>query len=202
MKKPRIVITDADVLTLLRPVIDAVEDLLQSQARVLLVMDGMSCAGKTTATQALSRRWNAPVVHMDDFYLPRDLRVPERLAEPGGNVHYERFLEEVLPHLAAGEAFSYRVFDCGTMEYGGLAHIPAAAVTIVEGAYAMHPVFGDYGDITVFFSIDPETQMQRVSRREPGKEDDYESRWIPMENAYHAAFRTRERADIVLCAME
>ena len=32
---------------------------------------------------------------MDDFFLPMELRTAERLEEPGGNVHYERFSAEV-----------------------------------------------------------------------------------------------------------
>ena len=198
MKEYSIEMPDDMILAALGPVMETVEAKLRTQDRVVLVMDGMSCAGKTTATQALSRRWSAPVIHMDDFYLPREMRTPERLAEPGGNVHYERFAAEVLPFLRAGEAFDYRLFDCGTMDFGGTAHIPAAAVTIVEGAYAMHPRFGSYGDVTVFFSVDADEQLRRVSIREPGREQDFATRWIPMENAYHAAYHTRDRADIVL----
>lgn len=190
--------TQEEILSALGPVIDAVEALRETRDRVILVMDGMSTAGKTTAVDALSRRWNAPVIHMDDFYLPRELRTEARRAEPGGNVHYERFLEEVLPHLRAGESFTYRLFDCATLDFAGVRTVPAAPVTIVEGAYAMHPRFGDYGDVTVFFSIDPEEQLRRAQQREPEHWEDFRDLWIPLENAYHEACHTRERADIVL----
>lgn len=191
--------TDAETLARLRPVIDAVEARRGEKPRVVLAMDGMAAAGKTTAAAALSRLWDAPVVHMDDFFLPLPLRTPERLAEPGGNVHYERFLAEVLPHLSAAEPFSYRLFRCSVMDFDGQAFVPPSPVVIVEGAYAMHPTFGDYADMTVFFSIDPDEQKRRVIRR-GGEEKwlDFQHRWIPMENAYHAAFGTRDRADIVL----
>ena len=183
----------------LRPVISAVEARVRERGRAVLVMDGMSAAGKTTAGEVLSALWSAPVVHMDDFFLPRSLRTPERLAEPGGNVHYERFREEVLPGLRAGKAFSYRAFCCASMDYAGRIAVPAAAVTLVEGAYAMHPLFGDYGDVTVFFSIDPGEQERRIRRRNGGARwPDFRDRWIPMENHYHAAFRTRDRADFIV----
>ena len=42
---------------------------------------------------------------MDDFFLPPALRTPERRSEPGGNVHYERFLTEVLPNLRSEDLF-------------------------------------------------------------------------------------------------
>lgn len=179
--------------------IAAVEALRERRPRVVLAIDGMAAAGKTTAAAALSARWGAPVVHMDDFFLPPALRTPERLAEPGGNVHYERFVEEVLPGLASGGAFSYRVFRCSVMALDGRAHIPAAPVVIVEGAYALHPAFGGYADVTAFFAVDPAEQKRRViARSGEEKWEDFRTRWIPMENAYHAAFGTRERADIVL----
>ena len=49
---------------------------------------------------------------MDDFFLPFELRTAERLKEPGGNVHYERFIDEVVSKLSAGEPFEYGVFRC------------------------------------------------------------------------------------------
>jgi len=183
----------------IRPVIRAVEELRDRGQTVILALDGMAAAGKTTAAAALSALWGAPVVHMDDFYLPPDLRTPKRLAEPGGNVHYERFETEVLPHLRDREEFSYRLFDCGLMDYRGEAAVPAADVVIVEGAYARHPRFGDYADVTVFFAVDPAEQARRIQiRNGPEKWKQFQARWIPMENDYHAAFRTRERADFVI----
>lgn len=186
-------------LEYLRPVIGAVETALQKGPRVILAIDGMAAAGKTTAAAVLSGRWSAPVVHMDDFFPPLALRTSVRLSEPGGNVHYERFAEEVLPYLRSGEGFAYRLFSCRTMDYDGAAVIAAAPVTIVEGAYAMHPRFGDYADVTVFFSVSPQEQRRRIlARNGEEKWRDFRDRWIPMENAYHAAFDTRARADIVM----
>ena len=183
----------------LGPVTAAVEAALGEKPRVILALDGMAAAGKTTAAETLARRWAAPVVHMDDFFLPPALRTPERLAEPGGNVHYERFAAEVLPYLKAGEPFAYRVFDCSRMTYGERAEIAAAPVVIVEGAYALHPRFGSYADVTVFFSVDPAEQRRRVLARNGAEGwEAFRTRWIPLENAYHAACRTRERADIVI----
>ena len=183
----------------LAPVIEAAEALCGAKRPVIVALDGMAAAGKTTAAQALAARWGAPVVHMDDFFLPPELRTPERLAEPGGNVHYERFAAEVLPGLRAGMPFSYRVFDCSVMDYRGEASVPSAPVVIVEGSYALHPRFGDYADVTVFLAVDPAEQERRIrARNGPDGWTDFCDRWIPMENAYHAAFRLRETADIVL----
>lgn len=184
-------------MTDLSPILTSVEGLLNKKLRVVLALDGMAAAGKTTAANVLAARWNAPVVHMDDFFLPPDLRTPKRLAEPGGNIHHERFREEVIPGLQTGDAFYYGVFDCSVMDFGGTRAIPAAPVVIVEGAYALHPVLEKYWDISVFFSIDPETQEARIRRRNGDEAwNTFQTRWIPMENAYHAAFDLPARADI------
>jgi len=184
---------------MLAPLIRAAEEKRGQKSPVILAIDGMAAAGKTTAATALSERWNAPVVHMDDFFLPPVLRTDARLSEPGGNVHYERFLEEVLPFLARGGAFSYRRFDCGLMRYGESASIPAASVVIVEGAYAMHPKFGRYWDVGAFFEISPEEQMRRILERDgPAQWERFETRWVPMENRYHEAYHTAEGADFIV----
>ena len=187
-----------ELQTRLRPLIDAVEARRASGAFVVLSMDGMAAAGKTTAAEYLSALWDAPVVHMDNFFLPPALRTPERLSQPGGNIHYERFSEEVLPALIRGETFSYRPFSCASMSYAPATAIPKSDVVIVEGAYAMHPAFGDYAHVTAFFAIEPEEQKRRILRRDPEKWEDFRTRWIPMEAAYHEAFQIKKNADVVV----
>ena len=110
----------------------------------VIAMDGRAAAGKTTLAEELAVTLGGAVVHMDDFFLPGELRTPERLTAPGGNVHAERFAEEVLPFLRRGEAFRYRRFDCHRMDYNGWVEIPPVPVIIVEGAYSQHPRFGGY----------------------------------------------------------
>ena len=165
----------------------------------VIAIDGRAASGKTTKAALLSAMLNAPVIHMDDFFLPPLLRTPERLALPGGNVHYERFAEEVVPSLKSGKAFAYRIFDCGQMDFAGFREIPAAPIRIVEGSYAHHPALGDYADLRVFTSVDEQEQMARILRRNGEKMAEmFRSRWIPMEEKYFASFGIREKADVVL----
>ena len=183
----------------LLPIIEQAEAMVCRTGRCILAVDGMAAAGKTTAAEHLAARWNAPVVHMDDFFLPPELRTSERLSEPGGNVHYERFAEEVLPALKTNAPIFYRAFDCSVMAYGKTQFVPAAPIVIVEGAYSMHPIFEKYWDLSAFFTVTPEEQKRRIIAR-GGDEvwPAFRDRWIPLENVYHSAFDIRERADIVL----
>jgi uridine kinase len=136
------------------PILFAAAKMPEKSVSVITV-DGKSASGKTTLARQLSSILEAEVIHMDDFFLPLELRTPSRLAEPGGNVHYERFKTEVLPELKQKKSFSYRRFDCSKMRPGEMRKIAISRWRIVEGAYSLHPEFGDYADLKVFFDISP-----------------------------------------------
>lgn len=165
----------------------------------VIVIDGPCASGKSTMATQLSEILGGSVVRIDDFFLPPALRTKERLAEAGGNVHYERFKEEVLSGLASGESFEYTRFDCSIMDYGNSVLVPAAKWRIVEGSYSHHPYFGEYGDIRVFSMIDADEQMSRILVRNGEKmAKRFESMWIPMENRYFKEYNISKRASLIV----
>ena len=167
----------------------------------VIALDGRAAAGKSTLAALLSKVMGAAVIRMDDFFLPPELRTPERLAAPGGNVHYERFAAEVLPRLSAPGAFSYRRFDCGSMTLADERPVPDTAFRVVEGAYSTHPLFGGYADLTVFCDVSPAEQEARILRRNGAPMlRRFQEEWIPMEERYFAAFGTKEKADLTVFA--
>ena len=163
----------------------------------VIAIDGRAASGKTSMAEGLRTVLNGAVVHMDDFFLPSELRTEERLGQPGGNVHYERFAREILPNLTGEQAFSYRRFDCGVMALAGQVTVEDSPWRIVEGSYSHHPALGRYAHISVFSCVEPEEQMRRiVARNGPEMAEIFRSRWIPMEENYFDAFSIAERADI------
>jgi uridine kinase len=172
--------------------ISALDGALSKRHPVTVAIDGMSASGKSSLAALLAGVFDANVIHMDDFFLPAELRAPERLSEPGGNVHYERFLNEVVKNLEKGGAFSYRVFDCSKMDYAGEVLIAEKPLNIVEGAYSLRPEFRDVYDIKVFLALSPEEQKSRIIKRN-GEEmyETFRDRWIPMENMYFEAMNIR-----------
>lgn len=181
---------------------DLIEKLLSEKSSPVIAIDGRSAAGKTTLAVQLAEKFGLGVVHMDDFFLPFEMRSPERLAEAGGNVHRERFAAEVIPHLGSGKGFVYNVFSCSLGKIDGAAEIPQGGV-IVEGAYSMHPSFGDIYDAKIFMDISPQLQRQRIiARSGEEKWHMFEQKWIPMEEYYHSQCKTAERCDLILNAKE
>ena len=172
---------------------------LARTGRAVVAIDGMAGSGKSTLASLLAGLTGGEVIHMDDFFLPPAKRTAERLAEPGGNVDYERFGEEVCPGLVSGEGFSYGVFDCSVMAVTEKRQIGTASVRIVEGSYAMHPHFGRFADVTVFLHLSPEEQLRRITVRNGERmAEKFKSIWIPMENRYFREKRIAERCRFVI----
>jgi len=165
----------------------------------IIAIDGRATAGKTTYAKQLASATGASIIHMDEFFLPAELRTPERLREPGGNIHYERFAEEVLLRLRWGVLFSYKIFNCEIMDYEGVRDVHPTPWIIVEGAYAHHPFFGEYMDLRIFKDINPELQLQRIVERDGEiKAKRFATEWIPLEENYLSVYNIREMSRLVL----
>lgn len=164
----------------------------------IIAIDGKAGAGKTTLAHDLAEELNAPIIPMDDFFLPFSMRNESRLEEPGGNVHYERFAKEVIPFLLEGEEIEYQPFDCSTGELGNPIRIPGRRLYIVEGSYSHHPYFQEYYDFSIFVDINPKEQMKRIQERNGDDASIFAEKWIPMENRYFDHYKIKEQADYIL----
>ena len=184
-----------EILSLLRTRIDA---RLASGKQVVVALDGSCTSGKSTLAAKLEKEYDCNVFHMDDFFLRPEQRTPERFAQPGGNVDYERFRAEVLEPLGKGAAFEYRPFDCSTFTLAAPVRVLPKQLNIVEGTYSHHPYFGDVYDLRVCLTVTPETQRERILRRPAFLHQRFFELWIPMEEAYFSHFGIRERSDLAL----
>ena len=165
---------------------------------LLVAIDGRCGAGKTSLAALLQEETGCNVIHMDHFFLQSGQRTKERMQEPGGNVDYERFLEEVMIPLSQGLAFSYRQFDCKKMELSSPVQMKQKDVAIVEGSYSCHPSLWDFYDLRIFLSIEPEEQIRRIRSRNGSEAvSRFRDRWIPLEEQYFNACRIQERCDLV-----
>lgn len=189
-------VVSADYERLL-PLMDAMEKASDKQP-IAVALDGRCGAGKTTLAAKLSEVFECPVVSMDDFFLPPAMRAPERLNEPGGNVHIERFVDEVAPFFGRGEPFAYGVFDCGVGRVTRRRSIPEHSILIVEGSYALHPRIAGRYDVKAFCDIGRDAQRARLAARDPERLGAFIARWIPMEEKYFDTFDIRKQCDFIL----
>ena len=162
----------------------------------VIAIDGRCASGKTTLAGRLQKEIDCNIIHMDHFFLRPEQRTEERLREPGGNVDYERFVEEVVLPFRQRKPFSYRVFDCKKMGFASNVPVRPDVVTIVEGSYSCHPVLWDFYDLRLFLDIEPEEQLRRICCRNGEKAlTIFRRRWIPLEERYFSEYRIQERCD-------
>ena len=170
---------------------------------LVIAIDGRCAAGKTTLAAALQRETGCPVLHLDHFFLRPEQRTPQRLAQPGGNVDWERFLAEVLLPLEKGRPFSYRPYDCHTQSLAEPVSVLPAPLVVVEGSYSCHPTLWERYDLHVFLTVNPQEQLRRIERRNgPQGLEMFRQRWIPLEERYFSACRVEERCELRLSSGE
>ncbi|MEG2701896.1 MAG: hypothetical protein RSA65_04730 [Clostridia bacterium] len=194
----RVVLSDYAVLL---PVLSAVNEHLRTHEFALVVLDGDCGSGKTTLANLLAALWQTQPLCTDDFFLPFSLRTEQRLHEPGGNIHYERFADEVLSGLLRGGDFSFQRYACATGGYEAVRH-PAARLTVIEGSYSHHPFFAQayakLDAIRVFLCAQGGEQLRRLALRSPEKLARFQSEWIPLEKNYFQAYDIKGGADLVV----
>lgn len=183
-----------EVVNTVSAAIDQALNMAGEKGIVNVAIDGVSGGGKTTLGETLARRYDCNLFHMDDFFLRPEQRTPERYAQAGGNVDYERFRTEVLEHLADEDGFAYRRFDCRLMELGESRRVLWRRLNIVEGAYSCHPYFGDIYQVRFFAELSAEKQRERILARNGAEMyRRFAREWIPMENDYFDTYGIREK---------
>lgn len=190
----RVVDRRASKLLLLREL----ETLRDRGERAVVAIDGRCASGKSTLAAELHERYGFAVVHMDHFFLRLEQRTPERYAQPGGNVDYERVLDEVLEPLRRGKWPAYRPFDCQAGALSSPVRLEPSPVVVVEGSYSCCPALWDRYALRVFLTVEREEQLRRLTRREGDYVRVFRERWIPLEEEYFAACRVEERCGRVL----
>ncbi len=181
---------------------EAVTAMARRQAevpRLLVTLDGPCASGKTTLARKLASVFQAAVVHTDDFVIPHARKTPERLAVPGGNCDAERLAAEVLiPWKRTGEA-RVRRYDCGADALLPEEPLSSADVLILEGSYANLPVLRALADVRLFLDAPREVREARLRARETAASlQRFYERWIPLEEAYFAAYHLPDAGCVVL----
>ena len=147
----------------------------------------------------LQEIYGCPLIHMDDFFLRPEQRTPERLAQPGSNVDYERFTREVLSPLLANQPVSYRPWLCQQGCLGDEITVPPAPLTVVEGSYSLRPDLRDAYHLRIWAQTCPDVRRQRLlDRGGPECLNRFEQLWIPLEDRYFSEYKVSECCHIHL----
>ena len=201
--RPSYRVISEDYLLYLR-LFEAIEKKLKKKRPLVIAVDGRCGSGKSWIARLLSGIYPSAVIHMDHFFLRPVQRTEDRLKEAGGNIDYERFMDEAVKPLEAGaNVFDYQRYDCTTGGFAGRIRIRIRDLVIIEGTYSCHPFFCNCYDMKVFSDIEPEGQRDRILKRNGDHMlHRFINEWIPKEEVYFETFKIREKCDLILRGKE
>jgi uridine kinase len=178
--------------------IDQLMNNRDSKDVIIVAIDGNCGAGKSRLAWLLGKVYDCNIFHMDDFFLRPSQRTRKRLYETGGNVDYERFLEEVIKGIHSGEKFQYRAYNCETNTFDEPVTVLPSRLNIIEGSYSMHPKLINNYDLKIFLQISEQEQINRISNRNGSKMlKKFINEWIPKENKYFEKMKIKEQSDLI-----
>lgn len=175
-----------------------INEVIEKKDIVIIAIDGPCASGKSTFGNILANKYNANLFHMDDFFLRPEQRNRKRLSEPGGNIDYERFKEEVIDNILKGNSFKYKPFSCSKGKLDIDIEVPCKKLNIVEGVYSMHPSIAPFYDIKIFMTIPREEQLKRLKERDITKYNRFITEWIPLEDQYFSSFNIERSCDFII----
>lgn len=160
----------------------------------LVAVDGAAGSGKTTLSARLARALGgAPVLDLDDLFTWADLR---------GEGWWARLEAEVLAPLAAGRPARFRARDWHGDPLGrGLGAwrtIPAAPVVALDGVSSSRRALAGRLALAVWVEAPRALRLERGLDRDGAALAPQWHDWMRQEDAFLAADRPWERADLVV----
>ena len=174
------------------------EELRGTYNAFAVAIDGMAGAGKTTLAAYLSKKYGAPVVHLDDFRLPPAERPKGWETIPGGDVDFERFEEEIVAPWMEKRPLVYTTVDPVTGEMLDRRALPDGQMFIFEGTYVLHPMIRDFYDLRLFVRVGEAEQARRLAEAGRGADAEQLKTRLSLERTYFDAYMTEALADGVI----
>ncbi len=146
-----------------------------------VAIDGNCCSGKTALAKILEDFFDATVIHIDDYFLPKEKYTSNLQDEIGGNIDVDRLKREVLDN----DEVVINKFDCHSQAYTHEKTVSKKGVIIFEGTFSLLETIARYIDYAVLLTISSPDQKVRLSQRENQESvADFEARWLPQERKY------------------
>lgn len=178
----------------MKELIEKIQSIAKYQERFVISIDGPAASGKSTLANYLQKELGAVLFHMDDYFLPDDMKTKERLSVPGGNVFYERMQQEILEHLSDNQV-TYQKYDCMVMSLLPPITEMLPKFIVIEGVYSQQNSLRRYYDFTIYTTVDKKEQLDRLFKRNPRLYDRFIQEWLPLEEDYFSKENIQSRSD-------
>jgi uridine kinase len=170
-------------------------------SKFILSIDGLGGSGKSTLAKELSKYLsNCFIVHMDDFYKPKELRnESNKKTEIGGYFDWKRLERELLIHFVENQDIKYQKYNWKTGKLDDWEYISKSSSIIVEGVYSSRKELSKYYNMTIWIECSPEVRLSRGIERD-GKEmkEYWLNVWMKQENEYYKNKNPKLFSDIII----
>ena len=173
--------------------IEKVKNIQRKHRTLLIGIDGVGGAGKTTLSKSLKENLaEVSIVQLDDFYSPELSRADRN-----------RVLQQVLEPLENNADAKYQIFDWRSNTLKDWHSIKPGGIVIIEGVSALHSDFVEKYDFRIWINCPPEIGFRRgIERDKVGdgvdNTDKWLSIWMPQEKEYVETQKPQQRADYIL----
>ena len=193
-----------------------INDELEKNKTVMIGIDGLGGAGKSTISEELYRYYagknkHVTVFHIDDFIHPKCIRYndgfPEWECYYNLQWRYDYFLETIAGPLKKNGSLNDTVefYNKEEDKYDQKAvRIADGSVVITEGIFLQREELNNAFDFVVYIDVPEEERLNRVLKRDGyiGTADDikakYERRYFPAERYYAEKYAPDKSADYVI----
>lgn len=195
---------------------DSIEKLTTCNSTVIIAIDGLGGAGKSTLSnllyeELLSRDIPVTVLHIDDFIHPKSIRYNPNYEEwfcyYNLQWRYNYLIDQIITPIKCGQPLSCEIelYDKeNDTYYNAPINITHNSVVIIEGIFLQRPELANVFDYTIYVDVPESVRLSRVLKRDGyiGDEEQirfkYENRYFPAERHYFAACAPDKNADIVI----
>lgn len=194
--------------------LDEILDKKQPGQRMLLGIDGLSGAGKTTLVQGLvaemeARGMETAVLHIDDLITDRSTRYGTGQAEWYEHYRLQWDVDGIAENVFRAWKRGDRQLELDVYDYAKdsvhrqTMSVPQDGLLIVEGVYLQRQEWRGYFDYMLYIDCPRDIRFERVTRRggqdlhDPARIELYKRRYWAAEDHYVLTERPRERADFV-----
>ena len=185
-------------------IVDFLKMRQRQKVSLLVAIDGLGGAGKSTLVQLLKQQlntldWGVVIVKHDDFYLPSNQRESQQTGVIGSDFDWERLRDQILVPIREGRHADYQRYDWEADVLAEWHTISASDVVIVEGVYTMRRELISLYDLKIWVECPRAIRLARGIARDGEKARAiWEQDWMPKEDYYVKTHLPHEEADFFL----